>query len=694
MADQGPVKIRKGLAFKMILYILVSISVIFTAIFHYTLVVTRNIVVGNLQTNAKYLTTSTVSRIEQVLGAIQRVPDNFINLFEQEGLTEDQVKSYLKMMVDANKDIVGACLAYEPYYHPAHGEYYAPYYFHKGDTLKYTNLGNPDYHYFLMDWYQIPKETGKPVWSEPYFDAGGADMVLSTYSTPVFSGKGGQRKVIGILTVDISLNWLDDIISQIKVAKTGYGFMISRTGSIVTHPRRDYIMNESVFSIADEQQSPGLRTIGKCMIKGESSFAQIEYVNAVNHKKSWIAYAPVTLNGWSVGIVFPVEEFMAEASRLRLIVVGLGLGGGGILVLLIILISGSITRPLRKLTAATEAFANGDFMVHLPEVKGEDEIGRLNQSFHYMQDKLSETINDLKKTSNDLAVSNEKLEEYNRTLEQKVEERTATLKAAQSQLIQSEKMASLGQLTAGIAHEIKNPLNFVNNFSELSSDLAKELLEELDKISAKIDPEDFDYLKGIIADIDSNVRKINEHGKRADSIIRGMLLHSRGKSGERQPTDINALLSEYVNLGYHGLRATDNTFNIKIETDYDPAIGKINVVPQDLSRVFLNMVNNACYATIQKKKELKDSYFPVLRVSTKKEEKRVVVKIRDNGKGIPAEVRDKIFNPFFTTKPAGSGTGLGLSICYDIVVQQHQGEIKVESEEGEFTEFTVVIPVL
>jgi signal transduction histidine kinase len=254
-------------------------------------------------------------------------------------------------------------------------------------------------------------------------------------------------------------------------------------------------------------------------------------------------------------------------------------------------------------------------------------------------------------------------------------------------------MASLGQLTAGIAHEIKNPLNFVNNFSELSVELTTELLAEVEKLSGKLDTADVDYLKGIISDIDGNVRKINTHGKRADSIIRGMLLHSRGKSGERQPTDINNLLSEYVNLGYHGLRATDNTFNIKIETDYDPEIGKINVVPQDLSRVFLNIVNNACYATIQKKKEQKEAYFPLLKVSTKKEEQKVIIKIRDNGKGIPPQVIEKIFNPFFTTKPAGSGTGLGLSISYDIVVQEHKGELRVESVEGEFTEFTLIIPV-
>jgi signal transduction histidine kinase len=178
-------------------------------------------------------------------------------------------------------------------------------------------------------------------------------------------------------------------------------------------------------------------------------------------------------------------------------------------------------------------------------------------------------------------------------------------------------MASLGQLTAGIAHEIKNPLNFVNNFAELTVDLAKELKEEIDKFAGTLSQNDIDYLDEIIGDINSNAKKINEHGKRADSIVKGMLLHSRGKAGDIQPTDINAVLAEYVNLGYHGMRAQDNTFNLKIETDYDSEIGLINVVPQDISRVFLNIINNACYATNQKKKELKDAYFPILKYQLK-----------------------------------------------------------------------------
>jgi signal transduction histidine kinase len=693
MAKKPLFKVRRGLAYKMIMYIFVSILIIFILIFHYTLRITREIVVKNLKTNAEFLTTNTVSKIEKVLGSIQRVPDNFAEIIQKNKFNDVQINNILRLMVENNSEILGACFAFEPYFYNKEKKYCALYYYRKNGHIEFLDLGNENYDYFYKDWYQIPKELGKSLWSEPYFDAGGSNMVISTYSVPVYFEKNGKVQFSAILTIDISLEWLQKNVSEIKVYESGYGFMISKTGTIITHPIKDFIMNETIFSIADEQESAELRKIGQSMIKGETSFAEIEYRNAKTGKLSWISYAPVQLNGWSLGIVFPVDEFMAEAYDLQRMVIALGIGGGLILILIIVLISRSITRPLRKLTMATETFAKGEFDVELPLVRSKDEIGRLNKAFHYMQDTLAETIRDLKETGENLEISHARLEEYNRTLEEKVEERTATLKAAQTQLIQSEKMASLGQLTAGIAHEIKNPLNFVNNFSELSVELTAEVIEEIDKLSGKLDPAESDYLKGILKDIESNIKKINDHGKRADSIIRGMLLHSRGKAGEMQPSNLNEILAEYVALGYHGVRATDNTFNIRIETDYDNSLGLVKVVPQDISRVFLNIINNACYSTAQKKNELKDSYFPILRVSTLRTPDKITIRIWDNGKGIPQTISDRIFNPFFTTKPAGSGTGLGLSISYDIIVHEHHGELKVVSEEGQFAEFIITLPV-
>jgi ligand-binding sensor domain-containing protein/signal transduction histidine kinase len=284
-------------------------------------------------------------------------------------------------------------------------------------------------------------------------------------------------------------------------------------------------------------------------------------------------------------------------------------------------------------------------------------------------------------------------------LEATVRDRTAELqktvsdlKETQNQLILSEKMASLGQLTAGIAHEIKNPLNFITNFAVLSHDLTKDLREELHAERERVDPARAKEISLILDDLQQNVTKINEHGKRADSIVRGMLLHSRGKAGERQETDLNALLAEYTNLAYHGMRAQDQSFNVKIETDFDPAVGKLSVVPQDLSRAFLNIVNNACYAAFDKKRSAKNGFTPVVRVSAKGIPGAVEIRIRDNGNGIPQSIRDKIFNPFFTTKPAGAGTGLGLSLSYDIITQVHKGTIAIDTKEGEFTEFIITLP--
>ncbi len=255
------------------------------------------------------------------------------------------------------------------------------------------------------------------------------------------------------------------------------------------------------------------------------------------------------------------------------------------------------------------------------------------------------------------------------------------LKSTQSQLIQSEKMASLGELTAGIAHEIQNPLNFVNNFSEVNKELVDELQQELK--AGKID----DAIS-ISNDIKENEEKINHHGKRADAIVKGMLQHSRSSSGVKEPTDINALADEYLRLSFHGLRAKDKTFNADFKTDFDDHIGKIDVIPQDIGRVLLNLYNNAFYAVTEKKKQWGEKYKPEVYVSTKRVNGKVEIVVKDNGNGIPQKSLDKIFQPFFTTKPTGQGTGLGLSLSYDII-KAHGGDIKVETKEGEGAEFII-----
>ena len=271
------------------------------------------------------------------------------------------------------------------------------------------------------------------------------------------------------------------------------------------------------------------------------------------------------------------------------------------------------------------------------------------------------------------------------------------LKSTQNQLIQSEKMASLGELTAGIAHEIQNPLNFVNNFSELSVELCQELEEELDKV--ELDAADKDYIKGIIADLSQNQQKITHHGKRADSIVKGMLQHSRASTGEKEPIDINALADEYMRLAYHGLRAKNKEFNAKLTMDFDENIGLVKVMPQDLGRVFLNLFTNAFYAVAEKKRKILEEntgivYEPEVKVVTRKFDNKLYVRVEDNGTGMPESVIVKIFQPFFTTKPTGQGTGLGLSMSYDIITNMHSGLLEVESEPGEKTVFKITIPIV
>jgi len=272
------------------------------------------------------------------------------------------------------------------------------------------------------------------------------------------------------------------------------------------------------------------------------------------------------------------------------------------------------------------------------------------------------------------------LENKNRELEATMNE----LKATQAQLIHSEKMASLGELTAGIAHEIQNPLNFVNNFSEVNTELITEMKDEIVKGNTE-------EVKAIANDIEANEQKINHHGKRADAIVKGMLQHSRSSSGVKEPTDINALADEYLRLAYHGLRAKDKSFNATIKTDFDESIGNINVVLQDMGRVILNLIMNAFYVVDEKKKHQLNGYEPTVTVSTKKISDKIEVKVKDNGDGIPQKVMEKIFQPFFTTKPTGQGTGLGLSLSYDIV-KAHGGELRVETKEGEGSEFIISIP--
>jgi len=372
------------------------------------------------------------------------------------------------------------------------------------------------------------------------------------------------------------------------------------------------------------------------------------------------------LTGEATAARLRVVAEAAAAKRLSHIVVAAAVLVGALLTLLVLR---SIVVPLRRLVAAMDGLNAGNVAVPIPAA-GADEIGAVARTLARFRDTLVEQ----NRRERELRAAHEEL------------------KATQASLIHAEKMASLGQLTAGIAHEIKNPLNFVNNFAGLSVELLDELQQTAGPALDALPADQRAAVDEVIEMLTGNLDKIAEHGRRADGIVKSMLAHSRG-GGERQLADINALAEEAINLAYHGVRAQDPNFNITLERDLDRNIAPIALVPQDVTRVFLNLLGNGFYAANKRQRDACDAAFrAVLKVTTRNLGNAVEIRVRDNGIGVRPEHRDKLFQPFFTTKPTGEGTGLGLSISYDIVTQQHGGTIAVDSAVGEFTEFTIRLP--
>ncbi len=393
----------------------------------------------------------------------------------------------------------------------------------------------------------------------------------------------------------------------------------------------------------------------------------------------------ITFDGISdnlVSIVQSANEQLTEArkaveaaQRLRNWVIALSMAlSSGSAVLLAFVISRSISSPLEAMEkTALEITQNDNFDLRA-SVIGSDEVSTVATSFNLLLQRVENLLIEQRKRAKELTDAN------------------ARLVSTRSQMVAQEKLASLGSLTAGIAHEIKNPLNFVNNFSELSVELADELKEELDSQKEALDAEVFVDISEIVDTLKDNLSKIDRHGKRADKIVANMLMHSRNGEVAWESVDINALVAEAINLAYHGMRAKNSAFNLEFDNDYDEKVGAIYVCPQDLNRVFLNIANNACYAIYQRQL-VEDEYFtPLLKVRTRDRDETVEIHIRDNGIGMPSDIQAKIFDQFFTTKPAGEGTGLGLSLSYGIIVEQHKGTMTVESEAGIYTDFIVTLP--
>ena len=533
---------------------------------------------------------------------------------------------------------------------------------------------------------------------EPDVVGSGADLSADTRFTeavahriwygPVYFRRGSEPYMTisvahagrnpGVTSASVNLKLIWDVIAAIRVGETGYAYVTDARGRLVAHPDMSLVLRETDLSHLPQVARAIHAADGEG--GGRGRHAMPETVTGLGGQPALSAYAPIPQLGWYVFVELPRHEVLAPvltALWRSLVVLGLS-------ILLALLLGGWLARrmviPIRHLQAGAQRLGEGDLTQRIA-VESKDEIGALARRFNAMA---------------------ERIQEAQETLETRVADRTrelarslADLRAAQDRLIQTEKLASLGQLTAGIAHEIKNPLNFVNNFADLSRELLDELDEALARAGAGMEPvlrEEVKELGGMLRD---NLAKITQHGARADSIVRNMLAHSRqGGGGELREVDLNALAEEALNLAYHGARAERGPgFNVMLERELDPGVGRVELYPQEFTRVLLNLIGNGFHAVHRRRLEEGGSgdYQPTLRLSTRALADQVEVRVRDNGTGIPDAVRARIFEPFFTTKPAGEGTGLGLSLSHD-VVKQHGGGIEVATEPGRFTEFVVTLP--
>lgn len=449
-------------------------------------------------------------------------------------------------------------------------------------------------------------------------------------------------------------------IAQFKILQQDYDgvftIYIQETEAVLTS------VNPSLLSASE------VTVIRKQLLDLYNSSTVLELLEFANHLDEAITF-------FTLDEEEEIEAALSRAKNLQTqVIISSMLVSSAIAILLAIYISRTISYPLQSVTqVARQTTQDSNFDLQVP-VTTKDEVGVLATAFNLLLQRAKQLLKEKESRAIELQQINDKLQ------------------ATQQQMIAQEKMASLGSLTAGIAHEIRNPLNFVNNFAELSVDLTQELLELIEEQKDDLDPELVADFTDIIGDLSTNANKINHHGKRAEKIVSSMLLHSRGSEGRWEAMDINNLLAEAVNLAYHGMRAKDSTFNVTFDTDYDDTIGQVKIIPPDLNRVFLNIVGNACYAVHQKKQAMESDFTPLIKIRSKNLGNQVEIKIRDNGYGMTKEVIDKIFDHFFTTKPTGEGTGLGLSLSYEIITQEHQGELKVESEPDIYAEFTIILP--
>jgi phosphoserine phosphatase RsbU/P len=388
---------NRSLAFKLIFLFWGSSILIFSVVLAYNYRYSREIIQADKAQGIQDLAKMKAARIESVLQGVQKVTEGLADYLEHSSPSEVQLQAMIRSTLEKNQEIYGSAVAYEPSKEESKFSLRAPYFFREGKAINFTDLGMGSYAYLTWDWYQIPKELQTPQWSEPYYDEGGGNILMTTYSVPFYRMKDGRRAFRGVVTADVSLEGLQKIVSSIKVLKTGYGFLISQRGTLVTHPLKGLIMNESLFGIAEARGDLALRELGRKMIHGESG--SVPFHDLVSEKECWMTYTPIPSSGWSLAVLFPMAELMADIARLNRIMILMAAFGLILLSLAVVLISRTITRPLRAMAKATEEISKGNLNTPLPTVKSHDEVGKMAEGFQAMQTSLKEYIQKLTETT-------------------------------------------------------------------------------------------------------------------------------------------------------------------------------------------------------------------------------------------------------------------------------------------------------
>lgn len=387
---------NRGITFRLTILITLSSSLIFLLIFSYNYYASRRMIEKNVKENAGNLAISAVNRIEIMLRSVQKVTEQMACFLENSSYNKEELLRFLQITVEKNPEIYGSTISFEPYAFDKKLPAFAPYFYKEDSRIRQKNLADI-YNYFIHDWYQIPKKMNRSVWSEPYFDKGAGDIIMATYSVPFYKNIGGKRQFMGIVTADVSLEWLREMILSIKILKTGYAFLISKNGTIITHYNKELILNETIFSIAEKKGDADLREIGRKMISGESGF--VPFISLMRSRPCWLHYAPVPSSGWSIGVLFPKNELTEDIIQLNKIVVFLGIAGILLLLTAVIFNTSSITKQLRALSQAAERIGTGNLNIQLPSVQSGDEVGKLTAAVNYMKTSLGEYITQLKETT-------------------------------------------------------------------------------------------------------------------------------------------------------------------------------------------------------------------------------------------------------------------------------------------------------